>query len=87
MDTQHIFLQTETPRFPYLPPIKESPVKYTQCPPMTALTSLLLASLVPLGSSGELIWLPPNFEVQVVSGRFVSVERQQDLWVRYMALP
>lgn len=36
--------------------------------------SLLLTSLVPLGSTGEVIWLPPNFEVQVVSGRFVSTE-------------
>jgi len=55
-------------------PAKESPVRYTLCPPMTALMSLHLTSLVPLGSSGEVIWLPANFEVQVVAGVFVSTE-------------
>lgn len=49
-------------------------MRYTPCPPMTALTSLLLTSLVPMGNSGEVIWPPPNSEVQVVSGRFVSTE-------------
>lgn len=62
------------PDFPLSFPAKESPVRYTLCPPMTALTSLLLTSLVPLGSAGEVIWLPPNFEVQVVAGGFVSAE-------------
>lgn len=50
-------------------------MSYTLCPPMTALTSLLLTSPVPLGSAGEVIWLPPNFKVQVVSGGFVSAEK------------
>lgn len=62
------------PDFPLFFPAKESPVRYTPYPPMTALTSLLLTSLVPLGSTGEVIWLPPNFEVQVVAGGFVSME-------------
>lgn len=64
----------KSPGFPLPFPAKESPVRYTPCPPMTALTSLLLTGLVPLGSSGEVIWLPPNFEVQVVAGGFVSAE-------------
>lgn len=47
---------------------------------MTALTSLLLTSPVPLGSAGEVIWLPTNLEAQVVSGRFVSVETDSRDW-------
>lgn len=62
------------PDFPLSFPTKESPVRYTPRPPMTALTSLLLTSLLPLGSTGQVIWLPPNFEVQVLAGEFVSTE-------------
>jgi len=57
--------------FPLSFPAKGSPVRYAPCP---ALTALLLTTPVPPGSTGELIWLPLNFEVQVLPEGFVSME-------------
>lgn len=49
-------------------------MRYAPCPPVTALTALLLTTPFPFGSTGELIWLSLNFEVQVLPGGFVRME-------------